>query len=146
MSLSVNEFKWLSHSVSIAQRAKHSQWRVGAIIVKNGRVLGSGTNRYRNNPARVDISGVSYHAEEVAIRKAGDVDGATIYVGRITRSGKIGLALPCPRCQDDLFGSGISQAVWTEPNGWGRAKISELLEGSGGRRTELTSQTHPLLG
>lgn len=145
MSLSSNELRWLTHAVNIAQSATHSQWRVGSIIVKGGSVLGYGTNKYRNHPSRVTLDGVSYHAEEVALRRSGSVVGATVYVGRITRSGAIGLALPCSRCQDELAQHGVTTAVWTEPNGWGKAKISDLLEGSSGLRTELKSKKHPLL-
>lgn len=145
MSLSANEMRWLANSVQLAQNAQHSKWRVGALIVKNGRVLGYGVNRYRNNPARVELEGVSYHAEEVAIRRAGTVSGATIYVGRITKSGMIGLALPCLRCQLHLHENGISTAIWTEQQGWGKAKIADLLDGYDGQRTEHQSKTHPLL-
>lgn len=146
MPLSANELRWLSKSIQIAQHAKHSKWRVGAIIVKNGRVLGYGTNRYRNHPSRVDLPGVSFHAEEVAVRRSGSPGGSTIYVGRITKSGMVGLALPCRRCQMHLLENGITAAVWTEPQGWGKAKISDLLEGNYGQRTEHKSKTHPLLG
>lgn len=146
MSLSATEFRWLSKTINIAQQASHAQWRVGSIIVKSGRVLGYGTNRYRNHPSRVDLDGVSYHAEEVALRRSGNVAGSTIYVGRITRSGTIGLALPCPRCQEELVTQGVTTAIWTEPMGWGKAKITDLLGGEHGSRTRCTSATHPLLG
>lgn len=145
MALSVAELNWLSKAVGIANNASHSQWRVGALIVKSGRVLGSGANRYRNHPSRVDRNGVSYHAEEVALRRSTRVAGSTIYVARVTRSGTIGLALPCPRCQQDLFECGVTSAVWTEPKGWGKAKISELIGGEHGSRTQCSSQKHPLL-
>lgn len=145
MSLSAGELRWLSKAVQVAQGALHSKWRVGAVIVKNGRVLGYGSNRYRNNPARVELRGVSYHAEEVAIRRSGNVAGATIYVARVTKSGMIGLATPCIRCQNMLVEYNVSSVIWTEPMGWGRAKIQDLLEGSDGHRTECNSETHPLL-
>ena len=145
MALSVTELSWLSKAVSLAHQASHTQWRVGALVVKSGRVLGSGTNRYRNHPSRVDRDGVSYHAEEVALRRSGRVSGSTIYVARVTRSGTIGLALPCPRCQQDLLESGVTTAIWTEPMGWGKAKISDLLGGKNGYRTRCNSQKHPLL-
>lgn len=137
--------RWLTHAVNIAQDATHFQWRVGAIIVKSGRVLGHGTNKYRNHPSRVDRRGVSFHAEEVAMKRSGNIEGSTIYVGRITRSGTIGRALPCSRCQMELELNGVNTVIWTEPNGWGKAKISDLLNGKHGARTEHKSEKHPLL-
>lgn len=97
------------------------------MIVSAGRVLGVGVNRYRNHPSKVmSLDGVSYHAEEVAIRRAGSVVGATIYVARMTRSGYIGMAKPCERCQELLDEHGIRTAVWTTPTGWGKMRVSHM--------------------
>lgn len=141
--LSSTELKWLSYAVDECELASHSQWRVGAVIVKSGRVLSTGVNRYRNSPDQVDLAGVSYHAEEVAIRKAGDVRGATIYVGRITRSGRIGSAKPCARCQELLLENGLSTAIWTEPHGWGKSRVIRLEEYVGISRH--ATEKHPLI-
>lgn len=128
-SLRSSDFKWLSHALAYAQTAPHSQWRVGAVIVRGGSVLSMGVNRYRNHPSKVtSLEGVSYHAEEVAIRRAGDVDGSTIYVARITRSGHIGMAMPCARCQESLHEHGIHTAIWTTPNGWGKMRVRDMAE------------------
>ena len=140
--LSGTELKWLSYAVDECELASHSQWRVGAVIVKGGRVLSTGVNRYRNKPDQVDLAGVSYHAEEVAIRKAGDVRGATIYVGRITRSGRIGSAKPCVRCQALLLENGVSTAIWTEPYGWGKSRVIRLEDHI--ETTRHTAEKHPL--
>lgn len=72
-----------------------------------------GHNRYRNSPSQVDVEGISYHAEEVALRRARDPEGATIYVARITRSGKLGMARPCKNCQRMLLDNGIRYFVYT---------------------------------
>ncbi len=111
-----------------AVTAPHSQWRVGAVIVRGGSVLSTGVNRYRNHPSKVmSLDGVSYHAEEVAIRRAGNVANATIYVARVTRSGYIGMAMPCDRCQQLLNDYGVRTAVWTTPNGWGKLRVREIV-------------------
>lgn len=96
------------------------------MIVRSGRVLSIGVNRYRNNPARVSRDSVSYHAEEVALRRAGNVEGSTIYVARVTRSGLLGLAMPCARCQELLLDRGVSTAVWTDVEGIGKSKLQDL--------------------
>jgi tRNA(Arg) A34 adenosine deaminase TadA len=124
-ALSVSDFRWLAVATAQASNALHDKWRVGAVIVGGGRVLGVGFNRYRNDPSQVELNGVSYHAEQVAIRRAGDVRGATIYVARITKSGYIGMAKPCPNCQELLMENGIHRAVWTETDGWGKSRLRE---------------------
>ena len=142
--LSGTELKWLTSSVDECELATHRQWRVGAILVKSGRVLSTGVNRYRNDPSMVHVGEVSYHAEEVALRRAGNANGATIYVARITRSGKIGEARPCKRCQALLLEYGVNTAVWTEPSGWGKERLSRMIYEEVERRTERPTDKHPL--
>ena len=142
--LSGTELKWLTSAVDECELATHKQWRVGAVLIKSGRVLSTGVNRYRNNPSMVEVSGVSYHAEEVALRRAGNTAGATIYVARLTRSGKIGDARPCKRCQALLLEHGVSTAVWTEPSGWGKERLSRMIYEESERRTECATDKHPL--
>lgn len=65
----------------------------------------------------VCATGISYHAEEVVLSRAGDPRGATIYVARLTKSGSMGMAKPCERCQQLLLENGVCTVVFTEPNG-----------------------------
>lgn len=128
-SIRSSDLRWLNHALDQAVTAPHSQWRVGAVIVRGGSVLGIGVNRYRNHPSKVtSLEGVSYHAEEVAIRRSGDVTNATIYVARITRSGYIGMAMPCERCQELLYDNGVHTAIWTTPTGWGKMRVRDMAE------------------
>lgn len=134
-------------AVEACDEATHRQWKVGAVIVRGGSVLSIGTNKYRNDPALVDYEKVSYHAEEVAIRRAGNVEGATIYVARLTRSGKIGSARPCRRCQGLLLENRVSTAVWTESYGWDKQRLSRLSSEQIPRTKAMAihPEVHPLL-
>ncbi len=100
-----------------AHQAPHDKWRVGAVLVKGGSLISTGFNRYRNNPAIVQIDDVSYHAEEVCLMKAGDPRGATIYVARVTKSGVTGMAKPCEKCQELLLEHGVRSVVYTTTDG-----------------------------
>ncbi len=120
------EHRWLTNAVNLAEMSTHPQWKVAAILVKGGRVLSMGVNRYRNSPAKVGLEGVSYHAEEVALKRAGDASGATIYVARVTRSGYLGLAKPCEKCQELLETHGVRRAVWTTQHGYGKQRIESM--------------------
>lgn len=75
----------------------------------------------------MDIGDVSYHAEEVALRRAGDSDGATIYVARVTRRGDLGIAKPCARCTQDLIEAGVHTVVWTTEYGLEKSKVRNLV-------------------
>ena len=126
--VTASDLRWLRLALQQAERSTHSKWKVGAVVVRGGSVLGKGSNKYRNDPAFVHHHDVSYHAEAVAIKKAGgNVAGATIYVARITSGGNLGLAKPCLRCQNLLDDHSVHSAIWTVPTGMQKLRISELV-------------------
>lgn len=91
----------------------------GAVLVRGGRVMGAGYNKNRNHPDIVSPEHIktdcSYHAEEVAIREAGEdnVRGAIIYVARVNKSGKDRDSKPCSRCSALIERVGIKRVVFT---------------------------------
>jgi len=94
----------------------------GAVVVKGGRVLGTGFNKDRNNPRIVDPKRIkmdcSFHAEEMAIRDAGEnLKGAKIYVARVNRHGHDRDSRPCPRCFTLIQSAGIKKIVYTSEKG-----------------------------
>lgn len=96
-----------------AERRKH-----GAVVVKGGRVVGTGFNKFRNCPTIVDPSHIkthcSRHAEEVAIREAGENSkGAILYVARISKHGFTRNSKPCFICSELINKSGIKRVVYT---------------------------------
>ena len=94
----------------------------GAVVVKSGRVLGTGFNRDRNHPRIIDPKRIkidcSFHAEEVAIRDAGkNIKGAKIYVARVNRHGDDRDSRPCPKCLALIQLSGIKKIIYTSEKG-----------------------------
>jgi deoxycytidylate deaminase len=90
----------------------------GAVVVKGGRVVGTGYNKNRNHPKFVSPehikSDCSVHAEASAIRDAGnDVRNAVIYVARVSKSGEDRESKPCPRCLALIKESGIKRIIHT---------------------------------
>lgn len=90
----------------------------GAVVVKGGRVIGTGYNRNRNHPATVSPEHIktdcSIHAEESAIRDAKyDVRNAIIYIARVNKHGEDRDSKPCPRCLRLIKDSGIKRMVYT---------------------------------
>ena len=94
----------------------------GAVVVKGGRVLGTGWNKDRNHPLIVSPEHIktdcSYHAEEVAIREAGsNLKGAVIYVARVNKHGKDRDSMPCFKCASLIREAGIKKIVYTSEKG-----------------------------
>lgn len=101
-------------------RTSACRMRHGAIVTKGGRILSSGVNTHRNNPALFDnpnehSAHFTYHAEIRAIKPLSEdaLRGATIYVARVFRSGMPGLSRPCTPCYMELIAKGIKKVVYT---------------------------------
>lgn len=99
-----------------AKKSCYKQHRLGAVVVKGGRILATGFNELR--PSSVTKT-PTLHAEASAIlkllkkRKLHDLFGADLYVTRYTRGGSIGLARPCVACMDLIRSVGISHVHYT---------------------------------
>jgi len=95
-------------------RCKH-----GAIVSKNGRVLGRGHNDYRSHGGHWGGGPLrTLHAEAAAIRDAVrrgiDVRGTTIYV---TRGDTSRMSKPCVSCRTLLEKHGIAKVCYTDEHG-----------------------------
>lgn len=121
MSLSKTDRAYLNVARYMAKKS-HARNTHGAVVVKSGRVMGTGYNKDRNHPAIVSPehikSDCSYHAEQVAIREAGDnLRGAIIYVARVNKNGQDRNSKPCPRCNKLIQDAGIKRVVFTTEAG-----------------------------
>ena len=116
--LSRKDFAYLSVARYLATKSTARNTH-GAVVVKGGRVLGTGFNKDRNHPKIVSPEHIktdcSTHAEEVAIRDAGEdnIKGAIIYVARVNRHGNDRDSKPCPRCSVLIERVGIKRVVFT---------------------------------
>lgn len=105
-----------------ALKSTFKQHRLGAVVVKNGRILSTGYNELRYSKT---IGKHTLHAEASAIKKLlerGDfkgLAGSTLYVTRFTPSGATGLAHPCPACMALIKSVGVSTVVYSTMDGFG---------------------------
>jgi len=115
-------------AIKLAKRgvgSTHPNPRVGAVVVKNGLIVGEGWHEYPGGP----------HAEVMAIEKAGDkAKGATLYV----------TLEPCsahgrtPACTDAVRNAGITRVLFasSDPNpkmaGGGKVLTASHIEVTGG--------------
>ena len=103
---------------SYANKSNYERWPVGAVLIRGGRLLAGASNDLRNSASvkGIPFEECSLHAEVATLRRATKTQGATIYVARVLRTGSLGLAKPCRRCQKALVEAEIRQAVWTIDN------------------------------
>lgn len=117
-TLSRREKSFLAVARYMASKSE-SRRKHGAIVVKSGRVLGTGYNKDTNNPYTVSPEHIkthcSRHAEIEAIRDANwNVRGATIYVARINNNGEDRYSKPCGYCERVIIDTEIKKVIYTE--------------------------------
>ncbi|MCX7924800.1 MAG: bifunctional diaminohydroxyphosphoribosylaminopyrimidine deaminase/5-amino-6-(5-phosphoribosylamino)uracil reductase RibD, partial [Fimbriimonadales bacterium] len=106
MALSEQDLRWMRRAVQLSRRGfPVPNPHVGAVIVKNGALLGEGYHPYAGAP----------HAEIFALQKAGDAaQGATLYVTLepCTHYGRT------PPCTNAILERGVRRVVvgMTDPN------------------------------
>ena len=90
--------------------------RHGAVVVKAGRVLSMGVNKWRN-PSLISTfrhdPNLTIHAEIDALNRVEDARGATIYVSRVDKRGEEQYSRPCARCEEALAKAGVKAVVYT---------------------------------
>jgi deoxycytidylate deaminase len=117
MTLSKNEQAFLSVARYFATKSASNK-RHGAVVVKSGRVLGTGYNKNKNNPMAVSPEHIkthcSRHAEVEAIRDANwNVEGAVLYVARVNNQGQDRNSKPCRICQVVINETKIKKVIYT---------------------------------
>lgn len=115
--LSRSEKAYLSVARYFASKSKARRMH-GAVLVKSGRVIGTGFNKDRNNPYYVSPEHIkthcSVHAEVDAIRDANwNVKGAILYVARVNAIGEDRNSKPCTRCQVVIEEVQIKKVIYT---------------------------------
>lgn len=116
--LSKSEQAFLSVARYLASKSSSRQTH-GAILVKSGRVIGTGFNKDTNNPYSVSPEHIkshcSRHAEIEAMRDANwNVKGAVLYVARINKQGIDRNSKPCIRCEIVIIETQIKKVIYTE--------------------------------
>lgn len=111
--------KHLKKASNEALNSTFDRARIGAVIVKGGRVLAAGHNEIRYNK-RTGKAWPSIHAEEGVIlallrqpNGMKQLAGATIYVSRVLKNGETALAKPCEMCSNLIQAVGIKRVIHT---------------------------------
>jgi tRNA(Arg) A34 adenosine deaminase TadA len=115
-SLSNKQKRLLTLACKLAEASELPQ-KHGAVIVKSGRVLTVGVNRWRNkNLTHTEPEynpNLTYHAEIDALNRFQDVTGATIYIARVGKNNEPRFSRPCSRCLIALKDAGVKKIIYT---------------------------------
>lgn len=114
----------INEAINLAKSNATDLARMGAVIVKNKRIIGSGKNSRKSHPlqrlfSKSDLK-IALHAEISAIVDAlrnhdeQELVGATIYVARVLKNGSRAIAKPCPICERAIKAYGIEAVHWTD--------------------------------
>ena len=107
--------KFLSQAVNLAAQSEHRSFKHGAILVKGGKVLSEGVNKYTIGTHGLHAH--SEHAEENALRgKKNYALGSTMYIARVASYGPA-MSKPCLRCQMLLKNAGVRKVIYTSRDG-----------------------------
>ena len=117
--------QWMEHALRLARRAeKEGEVPVGAVVVKDGRVVGEGWNR------NITMQDPSAHAEMLALRQAGEslenhrLPGCTLYA----------TLEPCCMCAGAIIHARLERVVYA---------AADLKTGAAGSRFDvLTNESH----
>lgn len=115
--LSKKDVSYLNIARSLAEKSEEKK-KHGAVVIKSGRVVGYGFNKFKNHTDYIpeDLIKIhcSRHAEEVAIKIAGNnAKGAILYVARVNNQGIDRNSKPCKICAKLIKESGIKKVIYT---------------------------------
>ena len=86
-------------------------FRHGAVLVKNGKIVSAGHNRVTSRPGSHVYS---THAEMAAIKHCSErTSDAHLYVVRVRKCGALADSKPCPRCQKFMKMHGIQRVFYS---------------------------------
>lgn len=115
--LSRSQRNFLDVAVRMAETSE-AEFKHGAVVVRGGRVLALGVNKWKNRDMPPTTSTeynphLTVHAEVDALSRVKNARGATIYVARVSKHGEERFSRPCPRCEKVLIAAGVKRVVYT---------------------------------
>lgn len=110
-SVSNKDISFIAATSKIALTSDN-RFRVGAMIVKSGRVMGGSPNITGRSP-KTPPNRFSTHAEIAAINVSSDCQRATLYIARLNSSDQYSISKPCAWCMQKIIESGITRVVFT---------------------------------
>lgn len=113
--------RWLQTAAKMAHKSTYKKYKMAAICVRGGRIVGFGFNKDKDGSIKnKNYIARGHHAElDLILSLPREVlKGSTIYVAGLTRSGALcWSSKPCPACQATLRSYGIKAAIYHDQYG-----------------------------
>ncbi len=116
----MNQSRYIALALQEASRSSLTDWRIGAVIARGGKVISSGYNRYSGKidslSRRYGLEIYSLHAEMDAIVKAEghSLSGASMFIsGFKDKNGNDIVCRPCNKCLKIIELVGIKIVYYT---------------------------------
>lgn len=109
--VSKSDSSFLSVATKLAATSDN-RFRVGALVVKSGRVFGGSANITKRSPS-TPPNRFSTHAEIAALQVASQTNDSTLYVARLSSTDTLALAKPCAWCIQKILESNVYRVVYT---------------------------------
>jgi len=108
----------------LSYKSDHRAHKLGCVIVNKNKIISLGWNRIKTHP-KSPHKFKSIHAEFHAILGVDEreLNGATVYIYREQKNGKLGKARPCSSCWKMLENVGISEIIYSDYDGMKRERI-----------------------
>lgn len=107
--------RYLSSAAKAAKKSIY-RYRLGAVVIKNRKIISSGYNKTKSHPLLFkDYDFYSIHAECDAILRASG--GDTLVVVRIRKDGSLATSKPCYKCKEFIRDSGIKRIIYVDQHG-----------------------------
>lgn len=126
--LSNNDYSFLAATTKIATTSMY-RFRIAAMIVKSGRVLGADVNMYKITPS-TPPNRLSTHAEIRVLKNTKNTDGATLFVARLKSDDTTSIAKPCAWCLHSILDAGINKVIFTSGKDTGSAFYTSTIRWS----------------
>lgn len=104
---------FLSLAKNLSKKSNHHSHKIGCVIVRRNKILGTGANLMKTHP-KSPHAWKSSHAEFMAAISANyEIEGATAYVYREQKDGTPAISRPCSSCWEFLMKCGLKQVVYS---------------------------------
>lgn len=114
--LSKKQQSYLDLATRLAEASEVTH-RHGAVVVKAGKPVSLGVNKWRNremiNHDDTYNPNLTVHAEIDALSRVADPRGATVYIARVGKHGDPRFSRPCANCAKALAEAGVKAIVYT---------------------------------
>lgn len=95
----------------IAATSSHKHFHHSVVVELGGEIVGFGSN------GNTRASHAEANAINHALRTVRSIKGARVWSFRVTATGKLGMAKPCPTCEAFLRSHGVSKVYWSNQDG-----------------------------